>query len=66
MRRTVTSRTGNPDLLDGTPTNTPFEDRWAPLLIDRAAQVAELANLLERGLLTPEEFERQRRRVLEA
>jgi len=34
------------------------------LLVDPAAQVRELVALVDRGFLTGEEFERQRRKVL--
>jgi hypothetical protein len=34
------------------------------MLIDPVAQLAELADLMERGLVSPEDFERQRRKVL--
>jgi hypothetical protein len=33
-------------------------------LIDSAAQLAELADLVARGLVSPEEFELQRRKVV--
>ena len=33
-------------------------------LIDSAAQLAELADLVARGFLSPEEFELQRRKVI--
>jgi hypothetical protein len=33
-------------------------------LIDSAAQLAELADLVARGLVSPEEFELQRRKVI--
>jgi hypothetical protein len=37
---------------------TPPAARGAAWLVDPAAQLAELADLVERGLATPEEFER--------
>ena len=41
-------------------------DRLAALLIDPVAQVAELADLVDRGLVTLEEFEQQRRKMFGA
>jgi len=41
----------------------PDEDRGTDPLIDPAAQLAELVDLVDRGLLSPEEFELQRRKV---
>lgn len=38
----------------------PGDDR----LIDSAAQLAELADLVSRGLVSPEEFELQRKKVV--
>lgn len=52
-----------PDLLASTPRKPPMEDRWAVLLIDPAAQMVALADLVERGLVSPEEYERQRHKV---
>jgi hypothetical protein len=66
MRRVATSRRENLDLLSSSPVMATVEDRWAALLIDPVAQVAELADLVARGLVSPEEFERQRRKVFGA
>ena len=66
MRRVATSRREHLDLLSGTPSAVTVEDRWAALLIDPVAQVTELADLVARGLVSPEEFERQRRKVFGA
>lgn len=63
MRRTSTSRGGHLDLLTEAPLEPAVGDRWAVLLIDPVAQVNELADLVARGLVSPEEFERQRRKV---
>jgi hypothetical protein len=63
MYRVPGSRAEHPDLLTRTRPANPPEDPWAALLVDPAAQLAELADLVERGLATPEEFERQRRKV---
>ena len=65
MRRVATSRREHPDLLTrDTPEVT--EDRWATLLIDPVAQVTELADLVARGLVSPEDFERQRGKIFGA
>ena len=42
----------------------PPEDPGTDPLIDAAAALAELADLVSRGYLTPEEFELQRRKVV--
>ncbi|KQS99720.1 SHOCT domain-containing protein [Cellulomonas sp. Leaf395] len=41
----------------------PPDDPGSDPLIDSAAQLAELADLVARGFLSPEEFELQRRKV---
>ena len=66
MRRVATSRREHLDLLSGTPSEVTVQDRWAALLIDPVAQMTELADLVARGLVSPEEFERQRRKVFGA
>jgi hypothetical protein len=66
MRRVATSRREHLDLLSGTPTAVTVQDRWAALLIDPVAQMTELADLVARGLVSPEQFERQRRKVFGA
>jgi hypothetical protein len=43
-----------------------MQDRWAALLIDPVAQVTELADLVDRGLVSPEDFERQRKKIFGA
>lgn len=54
----------HPDLLaGGRPESPPLDDRRALLLIDAAAQMTALADLVDRGLVSPEEFERQRHKV---
>jgi hypothetical protein len=52
-----------PDLLLRGPLTASSEPGAAPA-IDPAAQVRELARLVERGLLTLDQYEAQRRRVL--
>jgi len=63
MRRVAGSRSARPDLLPPVVREGGAEGRWGVLLVDAAAQMAELADLVDRGLVSPEEFERQRRKV---
>jgi hypothetical protein len=63
MHRTAGTRKEHCDLLAGTLPAAAAEDPWAALLIDPVAQLSELADLVERGLVSPEDFERQRRKV---
>ncbi len=65
MRRVATSRREHPDLLSREPSEV-VEDRWTALLIDPVAQVTELADLVARGLVSPEDFERQRGKIFGA
>ena len=67
MRRVRSgSRSSYQNLLAATWRRRHLDDRWADLLIDPAAQVAELADLVDRGLVSREQFERQRRKMFEA
>lgn len=63
MRRVATSRREHLDLLADAPSRVAAEDRWSALLIDPVAQVNELEELVARGLVSREEFQRQRRKV---
>jgi hypothetical protein len=65
MRRVATSRRENPDLLRTEPSEI-ADERWTALLIDPVAQVTELADLVARGLVSPEDFERQRGKIFGA
>ncbi len=65
MRRVATSRRENPDLLTTEPSEV-TDERWTALLIDPVAQVTELADLVARGLVSPEDFERQRGKIFGA
>jgi hypothetical protein len=66
MRRTTRgSRMERYDLLPGRLPAARAEDPWAAMLIDPVAQLAELADLVARGLVSPEDFERQRRKVFD-
>jgi hypothetical protein len=64
MNRVARSRRDNVDLLVGSGTPDRVDPRLETLLIDPAEQLAELADLVDRGLVSPEEFARQRRKVL--
>jgi hypothetical protein len=64
MQRMTRPRDECPDLLVRRPQNWMTSGTWAGLLVDPAAQLRELAALLSQGLLTEEEFESQRRKVL--
>ena len=66
MRRVAGSRREHPDLLVRPPGERRLEDMSTALLVDPAAQMVELADLVERGLVSPEEMERQRRKVFGA
>jgi hypothetical protein len=64
-RRLGASQSASSDLLPRAPFGTgEVEQPWAVYLVDPAAQVRELADLLHRGLLSVEEFERQKAKVL--
>lgn len=65
MRRVRRSRSENPDLLPRTRPGKPSEDPWVALLIDPAAQLAELTDLVDRGLVSPEQFELQRQKIFD-
>jgi Short C-terminal domain len=65
MRRVSTSRSQHADLLTRPPcTERALEGGWGTLIVDPVGQLEELADLRNRGLLTPEEHERQKDRVL--
>ncbi len=63
---------GEPQTWDASHSADADADRVEPaveppaLVVDRAAQLRELVALVDRGFLTGEEFERQRRKVLGA
>jgi hypothetical protein len=43
-----------------------YDSRWGAIIVDEAAQIVALAELLAAGLLTPDEFEQQKAKVFEA
>ena len=64
MRRLTRSRDECLDLLVRRPLSWTTSVTRAEFRVDRAAQIRELVSLVDRGLLTGEEFERQRRKVV--
>jgi Short C-terminal domain len=64
MQRMARSRDTCFDLLAPRPQSWATPETWAGVLVDSAAQLRELAALVAQGLMTDEEFERQRRKVL--
>jgi len=59
------ARGRHPDLLARPPCGARgFEHGWAALAVDPAAQIRALAELLKAGLLSEEEFERQKAKAL--
>jgi hypothetical protein len=65
MRRVRTTRLHAVNLLARPPAVSRSTDGgWAQLVVDPVEQLRELADLCERGLLSPEEYERQRAKIL--
>ncbi len=66
MRNLAASRQHRPDLLARPPClATMYDRRWAALVIDPTEQLSTLADLLARGLLSPDEYQQQKAKVLE-
>jgi hypothetical protein len=66
MRTFRTTRSSRIDLLDRPPCGTGrYEDGWMALMVDPVEQLSALADLQARGLLSPDEFERQKAKVIE-
>jgi hypothetical protein len=66
MRRSSTSRSQRPDLLDRSPTTAREPGRgWAPLVIDPVRQLRELADLHHLGLRNRDEYQPQNSKVLD-
>ena len=62
----IASRRHRPDLLARPPCGVGmYDDAWATVLVDQTAQLEVLADLLGRGLLTRDEFDRQKAKVLQ-
>ena len=65
MRRRVTRRRRLADLLARPPCGaSELTGGWGTLMVDPIEQLEELGRLHRRGLLTAEEYERQKDRVL--
>jgi putative oligomerization/nucleic acid binding protein len=65
MRRLTQTRKLPTDLLARPPCGRrEIESGWAALIVDPVSQLAELAQLFTRGLLSSEEFERQKAKVV--
>jgi hypothetical protein len=66
MRRSGNSRSQRPDLLDRPPaTARELGPGWALLVIDPVRQLRELADLHYRGLLSRDEYQQQKSKVLD-
>ena len=66
MTTTKTTRRHGVDLLARPPCGVPmFDDAWMPFVVDPVEQLNALADLHVRGLLSPDEFERQKAKVIE-
>jgi hypothetical protein len=66
MDRLSHSRSRSTDLLARPPsTAREIEDGWPSVFLDPVAQLEGLADLWARGLLSREEFERQKARLFE-
>ena len=50
--------------LFGPPPSDRFDDEWSAAIVDLAEQLEELSDLRSRELLTADEFEQQRARIL--
>jgi hypothetical protein len=65
VRRARPTRLQGVDLLTRPPTVSRTHDGWTRLVVDPVEQLRELAELCDRGLLSDEEYERQRAKVLD-
>jgi hypothetical protein len=67
VRRHRAPRSDRTDLLSRPPSVAADPNEgWASLIVDRVAQLRTLADLLRDGLLSREEFERQKAKVFES
>jgi hypothetical protein len=65
MRNATPARRERSDLLARPPVGSPLpDDRWLALVVDPVSQLAELADLVQRGLVAPEDFDRHKARIL--
>ena len=67
MRRLSQSRSQRADLLVRPPcTNRDVERGWAALFVNTIDQLKELAALYTRGLLSSDEYDREKAKVIDA
>lgn len=64
MRRIGASRNDLIGLLTRPPWSGGRAEQWAVPVVDPVRQIEALADLRDRGLLSPEEFDQQKSRVL--
>jgi hypothetical protein len=64
MRRREGSRSGLIGLLSRPPWSGGGRRQWAASVVDPVRQIEALAELRDRGLLTPEEFDHQKTKVV--
>lgn len=65
MRRSARPRKDRPDLLTRPPCRPTGPGRgWEAMVFDPVAPLTELARLLDRGLITRAEYERQKAKVI--
>jgi hypothetical protein len=62
--RVPRSRSGRPDLLQRPPTSVDADQGWLAMIVDPIDQIEALSELRQRGLLTEEEFNRQKDKLL--
>jgi hypothetical protein len=43
----------------------PYEDAWTAFIVDPIEQLQSLADLLHRGLLSAEEYDRQKAKIID-
>ena len=66
MTTTKSSRSHGCDLLARPPCGVrTYEDAWMAFVVDPVEQLSALADLHDRGLLSPDEFKRQKAKVIE-
>ncbi len=66
MERVRATRRNHVDLLTRPPSGAgSLDGGWARLVVDPVAQLHGLADLRDRGLLSDEQYEQQRRKVLD-
>ena len=66
MQGHSTSRSNRPESLDRPPTTArELGPGWASLVIDPVSQIRELADLHRRGLVSREEYEQQKCKILD-